>query len=80
MEKKEAVFKDPSIYKGAVFHIKHLESISDGKKVEARNNQYDLFLTAQEDRLIKICNVPGKYLLCWQDGKNCEHLETFYLK
>lgn len=80
MEKKKGIFRDPSIRKGTLLRIKHLESISGGNRMEGRNNQYDLFLTAEEDSSVAIYNVPGKYLVSWQDGENCEHLETFYLK
>ena len=81
MEKIIGIFRDPSIVPGTVFHIKHIENLSpDGKGEGIRKREYDLFVTAEEPGLVKINNVPGKYLLSWQDKENCEHLETFYLK
>ncbi len=81
MEKREGIFRDPSIGSGTVFHIKHMENISpDGKGDGMRKRQYDIFVTAEEPGSVKITNFPGKYLLAWQDKENCEHLETFYLK
>lgn len=81
MEKIIGIFRDPSIVPGTVFHIKHIENLSpDGKGEGVRKREYDLFVTAEEPGLVKINNVPGKYLLSWQDKENCEHLETFYLK
>ncbi len=81
MEKIIGIFRDPSIVPCTVFHIKHMENLSpDGKGEGVRKREYDLFVTAEEPGLVKINNVPGKYLLSWQDKENCEHLETFYLK
>ena len=81
MEKIKGIFRDPSIFPGTVFHIKHMESISpDGKEDSVRKREYDFFLTASEPCMVEISSFPGKYLLSWQDKENCEHLETFLLK